>query len=79
MYSRLHPFLKTQRVLQIINMAERYRCKPSEVIGIPEEYAAFCFDEACAYISSRIDDGEEPIFRKKYKSFADMYKRIEGR
>ena len=47
------------------------------------EYPAYCFDEACAYITSRIKDGEEPDFsvkdkgslqKKHYKSPSEMYK-----
>nr|DAH73226.1 MAG TPA: hypothetical protein [Caudoviricetes sp.] len=60
-------------------MAQRYRCRPSEILNIPEEYDAFCFDEACAYISSRIEDGETPVFRKSFHSFSDMYKDLERR
>lgn len=34
------------------------------MMGIEDSYTAFCFDEACALIVSRIEKGEEPIFRK---------------
>ena len=34
------------------------------MIGIEDSYTAFCFDEACAFIISKIEKGEEPIFRK---------------
>ena len=38
-----------------------------------EEYAAWCLDEACMYVKARIDDGEEPVFKKKYTSFSSIY------
>lgn len=37
--------------------------RPSEIMGIEDAYAAFCFDEACAVIIRRINDGETPIIR----------------
>lgn len=53
-----------------------YQCRPSELLGNMDEYTAFCFDEACAYIISRIDDGEEPVFKKQYKSFKELYSKF---
>ena len=41
-----------------------------------DEYAAYCFDVACAYISQRVLNGEEPAFEKKkvkYSSFKSLY------
>lgn len=37
-------------------------------------YEAFCFDEACAYIRNRLEDGETPQVTVKHTSFSDMYK-----
>lgn len=51
-----------------------YKCRPSELVGLEEPYEAFCFDEACAYIYTKIEDGEQPKFTKKYDSFKDLYK-----
>lgn len=41
------------------------------------EYESFCFDEASAYIVSKLKSGEEPIFEKKFKSFSDFYKKFD--
>lgn len=54
-----------------------YRSKPSEVLNISDEYTAFCFDEACASIMARMQNGEEPVFieekkPKHYKTFTQM-------
>lgn len=46
---------------------------------ISEGYSAFCFDEACAFILTKIEEGEEPIFKKKHKSFSDYYADLERR
>lgn len=36
---------------------------PSEVMGIEDEYTAFCFDEACAFIVAKMQKGEEPVLQ----------------
>lgn len=63
-------------------MSKLYKVRPSEFIGIIDVYTSFCFDEACAYIISRIKDGEEPDFtvketesleKRHYSSLRDMY------
>lgn len=43
-------------------------------MDIYDPYTAFCFDEACAYITQQMEDGKEPIFVQKFKSFKDVYK-----
>ena len=53
--------------------------KPSDILGIEDAYTAFCFDEACAYILKRIQDGEEPkpvnpeVAGKTFKKPSDLY------
>ena len=41
--------------------------RPSKILGIDDEYTAYCLDEACALIISKIDDDEKPKFDKKEK------------
>ena len=64
-------------------MSKLYDVRPSVLLDIPDAYTSYCFDEACAYITSRIKDGEEPDFsvkdkgsleKKHYKSPSEMYK-----
>lgn len=51
-------------------------------MNISDEYTAYCFDEACAYIIGKIKDNKKPIFKKKsdrklkmhYSKPSDMYK-----
>lgn len=54
------------------------------MLRIPDEYTSYCFDQACAYITGMIQDGEKPNFNalnkteqqptKHYCSLSDMYK-----
>ena len=67
-------FVRSKRVLEIINLAQIYGCRPSHIVGLEEPYEAFCFDEACAYIKIQIDNGENPKFKKHYSSFTELYK-----
>jgi len=45
-------------------MAKQFKTRPSQVISLYNEYEAFCFDEACAYIMSELskEDPKEPNF-----------------
>lgn len=60
-------------------MSRTYSCRPSELMKISEDYAAFCFDEACDYILGKIEDDEEPKFKKKFGGFSDYYSDLERR
>lgn len=63
-----------------------YKKLPSELLCIEDEYTAYCFDEACAVIISKVNEGLKPNFcqnrkgekevRKHYTSFATMYEDI---
>lgn len=63
-------------------MAQMYSRLPSDILGVEDNYTAFCFNEACAYIAMRLRDGdkivekEEKKKKKEYKSFKDFYKDI---
>ncbi len=50
-----------------------YKVRPSTLLDIMDSYTAYCFDEACAFIIGKLEKGEEPQFKTKYKSFRDMY------
>lgn len=73
----MNPFVGSSRILEVINIAQMYKCRPSALVGLEEPYEAFCFDEACAFIFAQIENGEQPRFKKKYSSFKDMYKGLE--
>lgn len=55
-------------------MSKLYAKTPSEVMNIEDEYIAYCFNEACAYIIGRLQNGDELQFKKKYTSFSDLYR-----
>ena len=57
----------------MLGLAKIHRCRPSTFFGITDPYTAYCFDEACAYISRQIEEGNEPNFEKKFNSFTEMY------
>ena len=48
-------------------MSRLYHSRPSKILGIDDEYTAYCLEEACAWIISKIDDDEKPNFDKKDK------------
>ena len=48
-------------------MSQLYHSRPSKILGIDDEYTAYCLDEACALIISKIDNDEEPKFNKEKK------------
>lgn len=58
-------------------MAKRYNVRVSTFFDITDEYTAFCLDEACAYIYSELEQGHEPHYKVKAKSFSDFYKQFE--
>ena len=69
-------------------MARMYQERPSNILGIDDEYTSFCFDEACAYIMSKIDDGEKPKsvvendsnnINRKARLPSEIYKHYEER
>lgn len=71
------PFVGSERILEVIQIARLYKCRPSELVGLEDAYEAFCLDEACAYIIQQIEDGNEPLFKKKYNSFKEMYEKYK--
>lgn len=59
--------------MNVLGLANVYKVRPSTLFDIGDPYTAYCFDEACAYITGQLEKGEEPQFKKKYKSFKDIY------
>lgn len=54
-------------------LSKTYKQRPSEILGIKDDYTAFCLDEACAYIKMRIEKGDEPSYAVKANSFSSFY------
>lgn len=66
-------------------MSKLYNCLPSDIIGVEDNYTAFCFNEACAEIILRLQNEEKPIYREQkeeqeeYSNFTDFYKNFGGK
>lgn len=50
--------------MTVIFMARRFRSRPSDILQIADGYVAYCFDEACCWIISQLDEGKRPFFGK---------------
>lgn len=73
-------FVSSPSVIRVIDMAKQFDKLPSEIVGIDSEedsYTAWCLNEACSMILDRLEQGEEPHFKKEYRSFSDLYKQFE--
>lgn len=65
-------------------MSKQYSCLPSDILGIEDNYTAFCFNEACCEIIERLKNGEKPNYieyrkeqkaeAKHYNNFGEFYK-----
>lgn len=68
-------------------MSKLYNCLPSDIMGIEDNYTAFCFNEACAEIMLRLQNEEKPIYREQreeeqqeeYSNFTEFYKKFGGK
>ena len=61
-------------MLRIINQANRFNRLPSEIARIDDEYTAFCFDEACDYIISQLEQDKKPRWREDVKTKKEIRK-----
>lgn len=55
--------------------------RPSQIVGIYDAYTAFCFDEACALIVTKLQNKETPIIKEEsevnYTKPSDVYKKFQ--
>ena len=48
-------------LITLLGMSKRYGVRPSLMLDVDDAYAAYCLDEACLYIQSRIEiEGRMP-------------------
>jgi hypothetical protein len=59
--------------MRVLGVAQRYKKLPSEIVGVYDSYVAYCLDEACHLIMSKLDSGEEIQFNRHYTSFSELY------
>mgnify|MGYP006919293208 CR=1 FL=1 len=74
----MSPFVKSKQVLGLVSLRNIYQCRPSILMDIADPYTAYCLDEAIGFIIGKIESGEEPVFKAKYKSMSDLYRSITG-
>lgn len=63
--------------MSVLSLVNVYKCRPSTLLDIADPYTAYCFDETCTYIIKKIENGEEPTFERKFKTFSEMYRYYE--
>ena len=51
-------------IMSVIFAAQRFRTKPSDMLRISDGFVAYCFDEACCFIISQMEEGKRPFFRR---------------
>ncbi|MCE9677209.1 MULTISPECIES: hypothetical protein [Paraclostridium] len=56
--------MTSRNVLRVINQSKKFNRLPSEIIGLDDDYVAFCFDEACMYILNEYEQGNEAEFNE---------------
>ena len=60
-------------------MSKTYQVRPSEIIGIKDdEYASYCFDEACALFLSELSEKKTPHFEEDEKTNPTLNKLVAG-
>ena len=75
--------MRSPQILNILAMAKKYKQRPSDIIYIRNEYAAYCFDEACIFLLNALESGKELKFENQgdkvkvhYKSLSEFYKSL---
>lgn len=69
--------MASEQIFTVLSIANLYNCRPSDVMGVDDQYTAYCFDSACAYIVTKLEAGEEPQFTHHYSSFEEMYSKYK--
>ena len=69
----------------MICMSKKYKARPSDLIGLCDDYQRFCFDEACIYLMTALDEGKQLKFdaeitenklQTHYSSVSEYYKSL---
>lgn len=71
------PFVASDKIDGVIYTSQIYNMLPSKILNIKDEYTAFCFNQACAYIRDMKENGAEPIERRVCTSFSDLYAKFK--
>lgn len=54
--------MKSKEILDVVHMSKLYGVLPNTLLGIQDEYASYCFNEACTYVLSNIENNKRPRF-----------------
>lgn len=68
------PFVSSKDIRGFLALVQRYKRLPSELMHLSDPYTSYCFDEACAFIMSKLDAGEEMVHKVHYSSFTELYR-----
>lgn len=74
----MNPFVESKSIMPLLAMVKRYKKLPSEIMFIEDDYTAYCFNEACAFILGELEAGKEIHFSTKYKSFSQLYAQYDN-
>lgn len=56
----------------MVTVSDATGCRVSELMGIEDNYLAFCIDEAAALVKSKLKAGEKPVKRDTNRETADL-------
>lgn len=64
--------------MTVLILSKKFNKLPSEILGIKNEYTAYCLNEASLVLINAIENNEEIYFNQKlskkhYSSFSDFY------
>jgi hypothetical protein len=54
--------MESREILDVLAMAESYKCRPSQIMCMDDPYVAYCFDEACALMINYLKEKKTPHF-----------------
>lgn len=64
-------------ILNVVYTAQEFKKLPSEVLGITDSLAKYCFDQACSYILRNLREGRELKLNKPAKTSNNMNAYLE--
>ena len=60
--------MMTKELSDVIAVSQTFNTLPSEVLGVTDPLARYCFNEACTAYINYIDDGKKPRYPSDMKS-----------
>ena len=70
--------MKSRQISNIIHTSRTFNSRPSQLINIEDEYVAYCFDEACAYIFGQLEAGKIPHYTENRRENNALQKLVAG-